>query len=369
MMNFNCLSDFSTIKSFEEKYEDSNIFDESNISQFQECFEKIFTQNKINNIDIDDELELSLNEKPNAEEIIFSSEENKVKTMDKYKEILSKNEIEVSNVNELSSIDEADNSVLKSKTIFMNNVKKNNESFNIITDKNQKNEAKNECENLLGKKRNLFNVEVPTYFTIFNYGNYNKYSRELIDEVLKSQKNSNNNGKTSETEKKKTQKKKKLLKRKENTDNIRKKIKSRFLKNLKNTINLKLKQAGSTKFFSFLPQNFICDISKQKNKEVLNLSLKEIFSKNFCMNKKDKDLKKYYHNISVLEYLEQNPDIVEKSNYNNFKKMKYHQIFKEYLKSKEFEMEIANLKLEKENDKYIRKYIIKANNFLDFYLN
>lgn len=368
-MNFNYLSDFSTIKSFEEKCDDSNIFDESNISQFQECFEKIFTQNDINNKDIDDELELGLNEKPNVEEIIFSSDENKVKTMDKYKEILSKSEKDVSNIYELSSIDEADNSGFKTKTIFMNNMEKNNESFNIIIEKNPKNETKNETKNesnnLLGKKRNLFNVEVPTYFSIFNYGNYNKYSRKLIDEVLKS----HNNEKTSDIKNKKSQKKKKLLKRKENTDNIRKKIKSRFLKNLKNAINEKLRQAGSTKFFSFLPQNFICNISKQKNKEVLNLSLKEMFSKNFYINEKDKDLKKYYHNISVLEYLEQNPDIVEKSNYNIFQKMKYHQIFKEYLKSKEFEMEIANLKQEKENDKYIRKYIIKANNFLDFFLN
>jgi len=285
--------------------------------------------------------------------------------MDKYKEILSKSEKDVSNIYELSSIDEADNSGFKTKTIFMNNTEKNNESFNIIIEKNPKNETKNESNNLLGKKRNLFNVEVPTYFSIFNYGNYNKYSRKLIDEVLKS----HNNEKTADIKNKKSQKKKKLLKRKENTDNIRKKIKSRFLKNLKNSINEKLRQAGSTKFFSFLPQNFICNISKQKNKEVLNLSLKEMFSKNFCINEKDKDLKKYYHNISVLEYLEQNPDIVEKSNYNIFQKMKYHQIFKEYLKSKEFEMEIANLKQEKENDKYIRKYIIKANNFLDFFLN
>ena len=49
--------------------------------------------------------------------------------------------------------------------------------------------------------------------------------------------------------------------------------------------------------------------------------------------------------------------------------MKYYQIFNEYLKSKEFEMEIASLKQEKENDKYIKHYIIKANNFLNFFNN
>ena len=46
--------------------------------------------------------------------------------------------------------------------------------------------------------------------------------------------------------------------------------------------------------------------------------------------------------------------------------MKYSQIFDEYLKSYEFEMEIASLKSQKENDKYIRNYIIKARSFIDF---
>ena len=47
--------------------------------------------------------------------------------------------------------------------------------------------------------------------------------------------------------------------------------------------------------------------------------------------------------------------------------MKFYQIFNEYLRSKEFEKEITSLKLEKENDKYIRKYIIKAGSFIEFY--
>jgi len=32
-------------------------------------------------------------------------------------------------------------------------------------------------------------------------------------------------------------------------------------------------------------------------------------------------------------------------------------------------MEIASLKQEKENEKYIKEYIIKASNFIDFFIN
>ena len=49
--------------------------------------------------------------------------------------------------------------------------------------------------------------------------------------------------------------------------------------------------------------------------------------------------------------------------------MKYYKIYNEYLKSKEFEMEIASLKKEKENDKYIKDYIIKASDLIEFFSN
>ena len=48
--------------------------------------------------------------------------------------------------------------------------------------------------------------------------------------------------------------------------------------------------------------------------------------------------------------------------------MKYSQIFNEYLSSNEFGLEITTLKI-KESDKYIKNYIVKARNLLDFFLN
>ena len=145
-------------------------------------------------------------------------------------------------------------------------------------------------------------------------------------------------------------------------------MKSRFLKVLKNSINEKLKLAGSKKFFNFLPQTFVSNISKDKNRDIFDSTFKDIFTKNFCYNKNgnQSDIKKYEHNKSVIDYLERNKEIAEKSNYSNFKNMKFYQIFYEYLKSREFESEIISLRMEKENEKYIRKYIFKACNFIEF---
>ena len=105
------------------------------------------------------------------------------------------------------------------------------------------------------------------------------------------------------------------------------------------------------------------------NKSILDLTLKELLSKNFCYNNKGKnaDLQRYNHNLFVLKYLEKNKDICEKSNFNIIKDMKYSQVFNEYLISKEFEFEISTLLQQRENDKYIKNYIIEARNFLNYY--
>jgi hypothetical protein len=371
-MNFSYISDFSTIRSSDEKNEELNPLEDTINSQFEECFSKIFALNNNIDEDFDKDFFLDPKEKPDIKANLFSSEDIKDKTADKSKEKLCNNETGSKNFNESSS-DEMEKSLYDYQNIFNNLMDKDMNSLNIIIQKNEKEETKKECENFLGKKRNLFKVDYPNYFSIFSYGQYNEYTRQVIEDVLdnyygKDSKHKENSSKD-DGKKKPHPKKKNVLKRKENSDNIRKKIKARFLKVLKNSINQRLKLAGSKKLFNFLPQAFICNVSKQKNKAVLNLSLKELFQKNLCEGEKSKDLKNYYHNLSVLEYLEQNYDIGEKSNYNNFKNMKYYQIFNEYLKSKEFEMEIASLKQEKENDKYIRNYIIKANNFLNFFDN
>ena len=230
------------------------------------------------------------------------------------------------------------------------------------------NEKKNET-NFIGKKRNIFRVK-SDFFNIFNPGE-NNYSKLMIHDTLNDNKNFENRFvlkkcKNSSIKGKKS--KKNNLKRKENSDNIRKKIKSRFHRNLKQSINEKLQLAGSKNIFEYLPQIFITNITKNKNRNNIHLTLEEILSKDFCIGKvaKKSTINKYRHNVSVLQYLEKNKEISKKSNFNIFKDMKYHEIYEEYLNSKEFENEISKLR-EKETEKYINKYINKAQNLIEFF--
>ena len=221
----------------------------------------------------------------------------------------------------------------------------------------------------IGKKRNIFRVK-SDFFNIFNPRESNNYSNKMINKalignialenkfVLTEFRNSINTKK----------RKKKVLKRKYNSDNIRKKVKTAFHRHLKDSINKRLNFAGSKQIFDYLPQIFITNITKNKNTINMDLTLEEIFSKNFCCGKdvKESTISKYWHNVSVLKYLEKNKEISKKSNFNIIKDMKYHEIYEEYLNSKEFEKEISRLK-KKETDKYIRRYINKAKNLLDFF--
>ena len=230
---------------------------------------------------------------------------------------------------------------------------------------------KNQENIFLGKKRKIFKVIYKKNFVVFNSGNYDNETRKLINETVDDIKN----GKIkkdlsleeSELPKKKSKKQRNIKTRKENSDNIIKKIKTRFLKTLKIKINEILKMAGSKKFFCFLPQAFITNINKAKNNSILNMTYKEILTKNFISWKKSDSngINNYLHNKYILEYLENNKDTFKNLNYNIFN-LTYSQLYQEYFESKEFEMEIANL-IKNETLKYTKRYIIKASNFLNYF--
>ena len=210
----------------------------------------------------------------------------------------------------------------------------------------------------LNRKRKLFDIKYPNEFFIFSRGGANKDKRKIIDQFLQNKENINNIY---------NERAHSLKTRKENADNIRKKIKCRFIKKLKEFINQKLKLAGSKKFFALLPQIFVCNISKDKNRIMLDKTFKELFSFNFSEDENDANFKNYKKNIDTLKYLENKKDISEKSNYNCYKNLKLYQIFDEYLRSKEFENEIINLELKGEKDNYIYNFIKLACNLNNFF--
>lgn len=165
-------------------------------------------------------------------------------------------------------------------------------------------------------------------------------------------------------------------KRKFKSDDIRKKIKSRFHKTLKNIINANLKKAGSKKFFDFLPQCFIGNISKKVNSECLELTYKELLLTDFIsknnneesQNKKI-DKKKYLKNLEVVKYLEQNPEIYKNSGFDIIGDRKYKDLLKIYFSSAEFDDSIIRLKKENESKEYIQEYALKARTYVSFYEN
>ena len=282
---------------------------------------------------------------------------------------------------------------------------KNNKNLEINFDENKlkandinnREEKKIEIHTLITSdldKQNKFRVYSLNDFNVFHPGgnveffrqmreSFNEEINHLIKEDIKALSTSRKFKIYKEKNKKTRKKHKEKKKRKEKPDDIRKKIKSRFLKTIKNRVNQMLKIAKSKEFFDFLPQCFICNISKQKNKSVMNMTFKELVSQKFFEdeNKKDKsnkillgkktnpDKKKYENNMRVLKYLEENEEICKKSNFNVIGNMVFKDLFKEYLKSEEFEREIEKLKEEQNSENYIKEYIIKAYSFINYFSN
>ena len=163
-------------------------------------------------------------------------------------------------------------------------------------------------------------------------------------------------------------------KRKYKADDIRKKIKARFHKAIKNIINENLRKAGSKHVFSFLPQIFISSIARDKNHQVLNLTYRELLQKDFISEIGDKkyknknvDISKYKNNLRVLDYLDKNPEICRNSGFDIISKMKYSDLLEEYFKSDEFDKALNKLRLENEEEDYIKEYENKANYYVKFF--
>ena len=166
-------------------------------------------------------------------------------------------------------------------------------------------------------------------------------------------------------------KKKKKKKRKFKPDDIRKKIKAKFHKALKNLLNSKLKKAGSKKMFDFFPQCFITNITINLNKDAFGLTYEELIGQDYSSKnkKRNPDLEKYNKNLDVLNYLNSNPEIKKLSDFDKISKMKYEDILKAYFLSFEFEQTILELFQKKEKIDYIEEYVSKALTYVNFFIN
>ena len=151
-------------------------------------------------------------------------------------------------------------------------------------------------------------------------------------------------------------------KRKDNTDNKRRKIKRSFFNcALIKMLNKILKSMGSKLYFIKLSQKFVGDVSKETNKKMLNQTIKEILenTKLYKINGANN------HNSNVLK----NKQIQESKEMNSIIEKTYIELFEEYIISDEFKTgEINRLRKKKMEESYIDDYIFIANHMMEFFL-
>jgi len=160
-------------------------------------------------------------------------------------------------------------------------------------------------------------------------------------------------------------KKKRIKSRKENKDNIRKKIKRGFLNKLCENLKGKLRIIGSNEYFTKFPQFFASDVHSNRNKIILDMTLQEIFENSELYIYEDKNgYANYKHNFKVVKKIKNN-DIFKKILSKTFK-----ELYEEYLDSDEFNIdEINRLKKSKMENEYIRRYKDIAKDLINFFVN
>ena len=162
-------------------------------------------------------------------------------------------------------------------------------------------------------------------------------------------------------------------KRKNMPDNMRKRIKTDVCSKIINNLNELLRPINIK--FCYFSQCEIVNVTKEENKKILDMTLKEmilhrpfdyITQKN---GKKEKDILNWEKNKNNLDYLEDSnhQDIYKQFNLENILNMKMKDLYIEYLASDEFQKSIEGLREEGNYFEYIQKYIKVAHQVIDYY--
>lgn len=154
-------------------------------------------------------------------------------------------------------------------------------------------------------------------------------------------------------------------KRRENNDNIRKKIKRGFFnKGLIHKLNMILKNQNINSYFEIFQQHFVGDVTKRTNNQLMNMTLEEIFEKKELYQ--ESELKNYEQNLNLIKSME----IQENKEIQNILNKKLCVIYEDYLNSKEFLIDDINwLKNKNMDNEYIERYKYLAKHFIEFVLS
>ena len=255
-----------------------------------------------------------------------------------------------------------------------------NSSINANSNENFKVE-----ENIITNKKNIFKTEkLTSIFTSITPiipkldKNDNDIFKETEAETFNKEKKSKDNNinymskskqysrelkiKSKPTTKKRNRKKY-IFTRKYNSDNIRRKIISKFFRCLIKNINKKLRLIGIKKKFNLLPAafryKFISKVLKEKEKYKIDFTFGQLVSKKNILGIQVKE-KSYKNNINTLKLL-------KNSILNNIINLKFSQLYEEYLKSEEFND--GKMDTNEKSQNYIYRCKKKAIEFLCFFKN
>ena len=221
--------------------------------------------------------------------------------------------------------------------------------FKVEVFDNNSNKSKEENEDINNSKR-IFKVIYPKKISLFTD----------VDIEEKNSKNYKYNFK-------KRIKSKNKMKRYKCPDNMRKMIKRRFINTyLKKALNEKLLNVGFHSFFEYLPQSFVGKVIQSEEKQLLDMTLFDIFGKKELYGQKNSA--NYSHNLKLLEQIKSAmiPEL------NVILNKKYSEIFEAYVNSEEFNIhEINRLKNSKsqkqqKDDYFIEKYKYLAMHYIEF---
>ena len=206
--------------------------------------------------------------------------------------------------------------------------------FNSVKENNQN-------SSFLGQKRKLFKINYRK-----KYDESNEISPSLVEKAFL-------NNKVLPT----------IKRRRENQDNIRKKLKTVFFNTfLRKKINEILNNKHSRLYFEKFPISFVNDIRKNTNKDVIDKTLLEII-----LNKElysENDLSNYNHNLKVVE----NKEFKKIGELKKILNKTFRELFEEFINSKEFNIdEINRLRNNNLDNIYIERYIYQSKHFIEYF--
>ena len=206
--------------------------------------------------------------------------------------------------------------------------------FNSVKENNQN-------SSFLGQKRKLFKINYRK-----KYDESNEISPSSVEKAFL-------NNKVLPT----------IKRRRENQDNIRKKLKTVFFNTfLRKKINEILNNKHSRLYFEKFPISFVNDIRKNTNKDVIDKTLLEII-----LNKElysENDLSNYNHNLKVVE----NKEVKKIGELKKILNKTFRELFEEFIKAKEFNIdEINRLRNNNLDNIYIERYIYQSKHFIEYF--